>query len=414
MESYARPTAVGHASGSLPAMPRPMAPDPMRATMYGHDVHQFEFPAGPGTRRRRHNHRRSNSSRRDSRRRRGRALPSSSPIQPSDRVSCLPPARQRRLRSAGRSTQDAVPAGSPRRGPAPGSPRRPEADAVPAPVVRARVPLSSKLVFAGGIAAFTGAVLIWLLSGNEPETASAPPPPPATGVQTSAPSAPIRGLSEAPAPAPTPTQTPAPMRQPGPNADASRAGRRRPPLPARTAIAPARPPSPLRCALLAPRPSRFRWSRSRRLDRRPVRVRRQSGRGRKAGRRRGGRHRRHRHVTTDGKEPPAADAKDPKDLKEPKDTKEVKAAKDSKGMKPPRIRRRAKAIPMRRCPRRRWTDARGSTGPLPERSPDGPAPAAGPRRPVAPLAGDSDFQRTAQSRRAGRAADGAAGARARR
>ena len=33
------------------------------------------------------------------------------------------------------------------------------------------------------------------------------------------------------------------------------------------------------------------------------------------------------------KEPPAADAKDPKDLKEAKDTKEVKAAKDSKDTK---------------------------------------------------------------------------------
>ena len=44
----------------------------------------------------------------------------------------------------------------------------------PPPSSVARVPLTSKLVFAGGIAAFTGAVLIWLLSGNEPETASAP------------------------------------------------------------------------------------------------------------------------------------------------------------------------------------------------------------------------------------------------
>src|SRR4051794_32824368 len=36
--SHARPTAVGHATGPPPSVQqRPMAPDPMRATMYGHD-----------------------------------------------------------------------------------------------------------------------------------------------------------------------------------------------------------------------------------------------------------------------------------------------------------------------------------------------------------------------------------------
>ncbi len=41
----ARPTAVGHATGE-PQMPaRPIAPDPMRATMFGHDIHRFDFDA---------------------------------------------------------------------------------------------------------------------------------------------------------------------------------------------------------------------------------------------------------------------------------------------------------------------------------------------------------------------------------
>src|SRR5262245_40674819 len=49
---FARPTAVGHATGPPPpaAAQRPIAPDPMRATMYGHDVHSFDLdvPASGG------------------------------------------------------------------------------------------------------------------------------------------------------------------------------------------------------------------------------------------------------------------------------------------------------------------------------------------------------------------------------
>jgi hypothetical protein len=42
----ARPTAVGHATGGpLPGASRPVAPDPMRATMFGHDVHRFDLDA---------------------------------------------------------------------------------------------------------------------------------------------------------------------------------------------------------------------------------------------------------------------------------------------------------------------------------------------------------------------------------
>jgi hypothetical protein len=42
----ARPTAVGHATAPpAGAVQRPVAPDPMRATMYGHDVHKFDLDA---------------------------------------------------------------------------------------------------------------------------------------------------------------------------------------------------------------------------------------------------------------------------------------------------------------------------------------------------------------------------------
>src|SRR6185503_4273454 len=41
----ARPTAVGHASSEPPMPARPLAPDPMRATMFGHDIHRFDFDA---------------------------------------------------------------------------------------------------------------------------------------------------------------------------------------------------------------------------------------------------------------------------------------------------------------------------------------------------------------------------------
>jgi hypothetical protein len=42
-----RPTAVGHASSDLPMAPRQFAPDPMRATMFGHDIHRIDFGSLP-------------------------------------------------------------------------------------------------------------------------------------------------------------------------------------------------------------------------------------------------------------------------------------------------------------------------------------------------------------------------------
>jgi hypothetical protein len=44
--SHARPTAVGHATGEAPPQTqRALAPDPMRATMFGHDLHRLDFEA---------------------------------------------------------------------------------------------------------------------------------------------------------------------------------------------------------------------------------------------------------------------------------------------------------------------------------------------------------------------------------
>jgi hypothetical protein len=95
-------------------------------------------------------------------------------------------------------------------------------------------------------------------------------------------------------------------------------------------------PSPLRCALLAPRPSRFRWSRSRRPSGLPG----YGGKKRSWSKSRPADEEDATAAVATSpqteKQPTAAEAKDPKDLKEAKDTKdtkEVKAAKDSKEMK---------------------------------------------------------------------------------
>jgi hypothetical protein len=318
-EFHARPTAVGHASGSAPAMPRPIAPDPMRATMYGHDVHQFEFPPGTAD---------------------TTPTPQQPPHQPPPAASTAlvvadPSVRSREMfrqqaqaapGAVGRSTQlpfQLADHGEAQRLVRPGG-QKPTP--YPPPSSVARVPLASKIVFASGIAALTGAVLIWLLSGNEPETASAPAPRPAAVVQTPPPPAPIRPL--APTPTATPTAAPIPARAP-----AAAPAVQPPPLPARTAIAPARPvaspslrapgstpePIPLVTEPKSDRPARVRRQKA-------VEVPQPAADG--------------EDVTTAvatspqaEKEPPATDPKDPRELKEAKDTKDVKAAKDSKETK---------------------------------------------------------------------------------
>jgi len=325
--SHARPTAVGHASGSAPAMPRPIAPDPMRATMYGHDVHQFEFPPGAGDTT-------PTPQQPPPLQHQQQPPPQQQPPAASTALVVADPAvRSREMMyrqqaeaqgAAVRSTQmpfQLAGHGEAQRLVRPGG-QKPTP--YPPPSSVARVPLTSKLVFAGGIAAFTGAVLIWLLSGNEPETASAPVAPPMTGVQTPAPPTPIRAVT----PTPT-TTTPMPARAPTPAAPAIQP----PGLPARTAIAPARPivsPS-LRAPGAAPEPIPLVTEPK---AERPARVRRpkvieveKPAANEEAAT---------TAVATSpqtDKEPPAADAKDPKELKEARDTKDVKTAKDSKETK---------------------------------------------------------------------------------
>ena len=212
-------------------MPRPMAPDPMRATMYGHDVHQFEFPAGTG------------DATPTPQQPPPQQQPPRQPTPPGASTALVvadPAVRSRELflqqaeaaGAVGRSTQmpfQLAHHGEAQRLVRPGG-QKPTP--YPPPSSVARVPLTSKLVFAAGIAAFTGAVLIWLLSGNEPETASAPTAPPAAVVQTRPAPAPARART----PTPSATPTPAPARAPTPAAPAVQP----PPLPPRTASAPAR------------------------------------------------------------------------------------------------------------------------------------------------------------------------------
>ena len=333
MESYARPTAVGHASGSPPAMARPMAPDPMRATLYGHDVHQFEFPPGAADT--------TPTPQQPPPLQHQPPTPQYQPPPPAASTALVvadPAARSREMMyrqqaeaqgAPGRSTQmpfQLAGHGEAQRLVRPGGGKP---TPYPPPSSVARVPLTSKLVFAGGIAAFTGAVLIWLLSGNEPEMASAPPAPPpapAAMVQTPPAPTPVRTVAPTQTPVPTQTQTPAPpARTPAPAPPAVQP----PALPARTATAPARPivaPSP-RAPGAAPEPIPLVTEPK---SERPARVRRQ------------------RAVEVEkpatdeaattavatspqtDKDPAATDAKDAKDAR---DTKEVKAAKESKETK---------------------------------------------------------------------------------
>jgi len=186
---YARPTAVGHATGAPPAAAqRPIAPDPMRATMYGHDVHSFDLDAPASG---------------------GEAAPAASSS------TALVLADPGLGRGAVTRQEEAVP--GPTQWPQPDSDRFPmarygsgEAERLqrPAPIRQAaparpasRVPTASRLMFAIGMLSLAAALALWLLSGNEPAAPSAselPAPAP-------------RAL-----PAPAPQALPAPAQVPGP------------------------------------------------------------------------------------------------------------------------------------------------------------------------------------------------------
>ena len=193
--SQARPTAVGHATGPPPsAAPRPFAPDPMRATMYGHDVHQFDLdvpstgatttgaaPATPPA---------SStalvladpSARQQDAYPQAMAVPTAAPLAQSDAFQFAGGAEAQRLQRPGL--------------------RRSQYDARPA----ARVPVASRVMFAIGIVSLLAAVTIWLVSGSGSETPTAEP--------TSAPAAVPTPATPATAPALTPVGAPAPTTAP--------------------------------------------------------------------------------------------------------------------------------------------------------------------------------------------------------
>jgi hypothetical protein len=202
--SQARPTAVGHATGPAPeATQRPIAPDPMRATMYGHDVHQFDLDALAA----------------------GNAeaqppapAPAPAPAPPSTALVVADPAV--RQREALRQQAEAVPVattgtqsdsfplaqyglGEAQRLHRPGH----RSASYAAPVRQApRVSIGSRVVLGIGIAALGTAFVLFIQSqsGSSPESAP---------VETSpSPAAPFRATSiPIPTTAPTPTPTPAPV-----------------------------------------------------------------------------------------------------------------------------------------------------------------------------------------------------------
>jgi hypothetical protein len=167
--AHARPTAVGHATGSSAAsQQRPAAPDPMRATMYGHDVHQFDFERPPA----------------DS------APPQATPAPTPSTALVLASASSAREQQELRQQLDGAPEGAPRspsgsfqlasqkeaqRLQRPPGLRRSSHDVAPRPTMRR--PAASHVMFGVGIAALVAAVLIWLSPDSGPDSAAASAPP---------------------------------------------------------------------------------------------------------------------------------------------------------------------------------------------------------------------------------------------
>lgn len=210
----ARPTAVGHATGPPPpaAAQRPFAPDPMRATMYGHDIHQFDLdPPASG----------------------GEATPAAG----SSTALVLVDAGVER--GAVTRQAEAVPSATP------WPPSGPHSEGFPMarygsgeaerlqrpPAIRpsshpvrpaARVPMASRMMFAVGMMSLVAALAVWLMSGKDsdapaaqptPAPISAPSPPPVVPAmatpapptdQGSVPPEPSRPAAPAPIPVPIP------------------------------------------------------------------------------------------------------------------------------------------------------------------------------------------------------------------
>ena len=232
--SQARPTAVGHATGPPPAaQQRSVAPDPMRATMYGHDVHQFDLDM--------------------------RAAAAAEPAPPAAASAALvvaDPARQREVFGqqaeaipdvVGRPSSDSFPLASYRQGEAerlhrPG--HRSASYAAPRP--RWRMPTASHVVFGIGIAALTAAIVIWSQAGDRYDSTPAAP-----RTAPSAQVAPPQGWTTipvptavAPKPAPALLST-APARPPAPRANAGQA------VPVRSSAGSSPAPGPIPAASVA-------------------------------------------------------------------------------------------------------------------------------------------------------------------
>jgi hypothetical protein len=217
----ARPTAVGHATGppAATAAQRPFAPDPMRATMYGHDVHQFDLDLPPA----------------------GSQQQQPPPASSTALVLAADPAarQQDAFRNAGAVPTAMPPAqsdsfqlagfggGEAQRLQRPGGVRR-APEARPAP----RVPMASRVMFGIGIASLLIAVTVWLVSGNGSETPAAEPPPAPASVAP-----PVTPPPTSPA-AVTPVGAPAPTERPGVGKDSTPATARQ------SASAPAPVPIP--------------------------------------------------------------------------------------------------------------------------------------------------------------------------
>src|SRR5262245_59374713 len=197
----ARPTAVGNATGPPPAAQhRPAVPDPMRATQYGHDVHQFEFDA---------------------------AAASSAATPPSAESTALVVANRGPEGYGLQAEAFPSPIGASPSGPfelarqgeaqrlhRPGAARKSASHPVPA-AAAARVPLYARLVLVIGVVCLVAAVLVvWLQPGGGSESTTDTPPPVGST------------LPALPAPAPR-----APVPPPAPAAAA---------LPAAPAVAPAK------------------------------------------------------------------------------------------------------------------------------------------------------------------------------
>jgi hypothetical protein len=203
----ARPTAVGHATAPpASVVQRPVAPDPMRATMYGHDVHKFDLDAAL-------------------------AAAGEPPQQPQPHgqppaatgtalVSTDPARQQEAFRQQAEAFRQQAAVQSP-----PESPSDPfqlarfgqgEAERLPRSARRSgafqptrpapRVPVASRVMFAVGLVALTAAVVFWWQSGSGSESTA----PVAAPAPTGPPSASTPPALPAPAPAPERAAVPSP------------------------------------------------------------------------------------------------------------------------------------------------------------------------------------------------------------